>query len=217
MTTLSVLDLSPVTEGSTPAQSLEQHARSGAACRAAGLPALLAGRAPQHAGHRQRGDLGGDRPCRGRHQHHPRRRRRHHAAQPRAAGDRRAVRHAGGALSRPHRPRPRPRAGHRHADRARAAPQPRGRRRQFPAGCRRADGLFRARRSRASASAPCPARAQKCRVWMLGSSLFGAQLAAMLGLPYAFASHFAPAELRPGARHLSRALPALGAAGQAAM
>lgn len=32
-------------------------------------------------------------------------------------------------------------------------------------------------------------------VWVLGSSTFGAQLAAMLGLPYAFASHFAPAEL----------------------
>ncbi|MEP6483978.1 MAG: LLM class flavin-dependent oxidoreductase [Rudaea sp.] len=29
-------------------------------------------------------------------------------------------------------------------------------------------------------------------MWILGSSLFGAQLAAMLGLPYAFASHFAP-------------------------
>jgi luciferase family oxidoreductase group 1 len=32
-------------------------------------------------------------------------------------------------------------------------------------------------------------------VWILGSSLFGAQLAAMLGLPYAFASHFAPGDL----------------------
>jgi luciferase family oxidoreductase group 1 len=30
-------------------------------------------------------------------------------------------------------------------------------------------------------------------IWILGSSLFGAQLAAALGLPYAFASHFAPA------------------------
>ena len=30
-------------------------------------------------------------------------------------------------------------------------------------------------------------------VWILGSSLFGAQLAAAMGLPYAFASHFAPA------------------------
>jgi luciferase family oxidoreductase group 1 len=32
-------------------------------------------------------------------------------------------------------------------------------------------------------------------VWILGSSLYGAQLAAMLGRPYAFASHFAPAEM----------------------
>jgi luciferase family oxidoreductase group 1 len=32
-------------------------------------------------------------------------------------------------------------------------------------------------------------------IWLLGSSLFGAQLAAMLGLPYAFASHFAPGAL----------------------
>ncbi len=32
-------------------------------------------------------------------------------------------------------------------------------------------------------------------VWILGSSLYGAQLAAMLGLPYAFASHFAPGDL----------------------
>ena len=32
-------------------------------------------------------------------------------------------------------------------------------------------------------------------VWVLGSSTFGAQLAAMLGLPYAFASHFAPQQM----------------------
>ena len=32
-------------------------------------------------------------------------------------------------------------------------------------------------------------------VWILGSSLFGAQLAAVLGLPFAFASHFAPAQM----------------------
>ncbi|MGV0034613.1 MAG: LLM class flavin-dependent oxidoreductase [Candidatus Azotimanducaceae bacterium WSBS_2022_MAG_OTU7] len=32
-------------------------------------------------------------------------------------------------------------------------------------------------------------------LWILGSSLFGAQLAAMLGLPFAFASHFAPAAM----------------------
>jgi luciferase family oxidoreductase group 1 len=34
-------------------------------------------------------------------------------------------------------------------------------------------------------------------LWILGSSLFGAQLAAALGLPYAFASHFAPDDLMP--------------------
>jgi luciferase family oxidoreductase group 1 len=32
-------------------------------------------------------------------------------------------------------------------------------------------------------------------IWILGSSLYGAQLAAELGLPYSFASHFAPAML----------------------
>jgi luciferase family oxidoreductase group 1 len=32
-------------------------------------------------------------------------------------------------------------------------------------------------------------------IWLLGSSLYGAQLAAILGLPYAFASHFAPDEM----------------------
>ena len=32
-------------------------------------------------------------------------------------------------------------------------------------------------------------------IWILGSSLYGAQLAAALGLPYAFASHFAPAQM----------------------
>jgi luciferase family oxidoreductase group 1 len=32
-------------------------------------------------------------------------------------------------------------------------------------------------------------------LWILGSSLFGAQLAAALGLPFAFASHFAPAQM----------------------
>jgi luciferase family oxidoreductase group 1 len=34
-------------------------------------------------------------------------------------------------------------------------------------------------------------------IWILGSSLFGAQLAAILGLPFSFASHFAPAAMMP--------------------
>jgi luciferase family oxidoreductase group 1 len=36
-------------------------------------------------------------------------------------------------------------------------------------------------------------------IWILGSSLFGAQVAAGLGLPFAFASHFAPAQLADAA------------------
>jgi luciferase family oxidoreductase group 1 len=37
-----------------------------------------------------------------------------------------------------------------------------------------------------------PGAGLKVPLWILGSSLFGAQLAAALGLPFAFASHFAP-------------------------
>jgi len=40
-----------------------------------------------------------------------------------------------------------------------------------------------------------PGTGLRIPIWLLGSSLFGAQLAAMLGLPFAFASHFAPADL----------------------
>lgn len=40
-----------------------------------------------------------------------------------------------------------------------------------------------------------PGHGSNIELWMLGSSLFGAQLAAKLGLPYAFASHFAPDQL----------------------
>jgi len=40
-----------------------------------------------------------------------------------------------------------------------------------------------------------PGKGLKVPIWILGSSLFGAQLAAALGLPYAFASHFAPSQM----------------------
>jgi len=40
-----------------------------------------------------------------------------------------------------------------------------------------------------------PGEGAKTPLWMLGSSTFGAQLAAALGLPFAFASHFAPAQM----------------------
>src|SRR6202041_1350194 len=40
-----------------------------------------------------------------------------------------------------------------------------------------------------------PGQGSDVPLYILGSSLFGASLAAALGLPYAFASHFAPLEL----------------------
>src|SRR6202167_4065741 len=40
-----------------------------------------------------------------------------------------------------------------------------------------------------------PGTGLRVPIWLLGSSLFSAQLAAVLGLPFAFASHFAPADL----------------------
>ncbi|MDM4764948.1 LLM class flavin-dependent oxidoreductase [Pelomonas sp. SE-A7] len=57
-----------------------------------------------------------------------------------------------------------------------------------------------------------PGQGTEVPIWILGSSLYGAQLAAYLGLPFAFASHFAPAMLmqaleiyrvqyRPSVRH----------------
>ena len=45
-----------------------------------------------------------------------------------------------------------------------------------------------------------PGRGLEVPVWILGSSTFGAQLAAHLGLPYAFASHFAPQQMMAAIR-----------------
>ena len=41
-----------------------------------------------------------------------------------------------------------------------------------------------------------PGEGTEVPIWLLGSSLYGAQLAAYLGLPFAFASHFAPDQLQ---------------------
>lgn len=50
-----------------------------------------------------------------------------------------------------------------------------------------------------------PGEGTKVPVWILGSSTFGAQMAAYYGLPYAFASHFAPGELRNAVKIYRRA------------
>ena len=65
----------------------------------------------------------------------------------------------------------------------------------FPQDVQELQALFAPVQRRASASRPCPGAGLRVPLWILGSSLFGAQLAAFLGLPYAFASHFAPAAL----------------------
>ncbi|KGJ12379.1 LLM class flavin-dependent oxidoreductase [Paracoccus versutus] len=45
-----------------------------------------------------------------------------------------------------------------------------------------------------------PGQGTNVPVWILGSSLYGASLASALGLPYAFASHFAPGDLEDALR-----------------
>lgn len=50
--------------------------------------------------------------------------------------------------------------------------------------------------SRVPGVSATPGAGTNVPLWILGSSLFGAQLAAALGLPYGFASHFAPEALR---------------------
>jgi luciferase family oxidoreductase group 1 len=60
---------------------------------------------------------------------------------------------------------------------------------QFPNDVVELQGYFRGDNGRVRA---IPGEGLDIPIWILGSSLFGAQLAAMLGLPYAFASHFAP-------------------------
>jgi luciferase family oxidoreductase group 1 len=60
---------------------------------------------------------------------------------------------------------------------------------QFPKDVLELQGYFKGTNGRVRA---IPGEGLNIPLWILGSSLFGAQLAAMLGLPYAFASHFAP-------------------------
>ena len=60
---------------------------------------------------------------------------------------------------------------------------------QFPNDVVELIGYFRGENGRVRA---IPGEGARIPLYILGSSLFGAQLAAMLGLPYAFASHFAP-------------------------
>ncbi len=126
MQALSVLDLAPVPQGSTPADALHnaldlaQHAERWGYRRYwlaehHNMIGIASAATAVTVGYVAGGTAS-----------HPRRRRRRHAAQPLPAGDRRAVRHAGNALPGPHRPGPRPRARQRRLHAAGAAAGPVG-------------------------------------------------------------------------------------------
>ncbi len=70
--------------------------------------------------------------------------------------------------------------------------RPGGDRGRLPARCGTSCSACWPRRSQASRIVAMPGAGTHVPIWLLGSSLFSAQLAAYLGLPYAFASHFAP-------------------------
>ncbi|MFV8380619.1 LLM class flavin-dependent oxidoreductase [Corynebacterium hindlerae] len=68
----------------------------------------------------------------------------------------------------------------------------------FPADVAELQSLLGEGRSTTDVNA-YPGRGTNVPLYILGSSLFGAELAAKLGLPYAFASHFAPTHLKQAA------------------
>lgn len=65
----------------------------------------------------------------------------------------------------------------------------------FPQDVRELQGYFRASPHRGAAPRAIPGEGLEVPVYLLGSSTFSAELAAKLGLPFAFASHFAPDDL----------------------
>ncbi len=67
---------------------------------------------------------------------------------------------------------------------------------QFPQDVQELMAYFRAPEP-GQAIVAVPGAGLSVPIWILGSSLFGAQVAAAFGLPFAFASHFAPAQMMP--------------------
>ncbi|MEW5288712.1 MULTISPECIES: luciferase-like monooxygenase [Erwinia] len=73
----------------------------------------------------------------------------------------------------------------------------------FPADVQQLINWFDAEQSSPPAVQPVPGLGLKIPLWLLGSSLYSAHLAAQMGLPFAFASHFAP-DLLMEALHIYR-------------
>ena len=83
------------------------------------------------------------------------------------------------------------RTRHRPAHRTGLAPRPHTNAEQFPQDVQELQHYF-APAQAGQAIKAIPGEGTQVPIWLLGSSLFSAQLAAHLGLPFAFASHFAP-------------------------
>ena len=81
---------------------------------------------------------------------------------------------------------------------------------RFPEDVLELQGYLRGE-SRIAGVVAVPGAGTNVPLYILGSSLFGARLAAMLGLPYAFASHFAPDCAARRDRHLPARVPTVGA------
>ena len=194
MIPLSVLDLSPITLGSDAAHSFRNTLDLARHAERWGLPAFLARRAPRHARDRERGDGRTDRLCGRWHFHDSRGCRRHHAAEPFPAGDRRAIRHTRVALPGSYRfgPRPRTRLRLAHLRRRCDATSLRTQT-SFRAMCWNSPTISPTRR--ASRCAPYPDWDSTCRSGSWVRVSLGLKLQRRLGLPYAFASHFAPAQM----------------------
>ena len=205
---LSVLDQSAARRRQARGRGDPRHARSRRALRGARLPPLLAQRAPRPAHHRRHGPGTADGGRRGAHLAHPHRQRRRDAAALLGPQGGRAVPRAGGAGARPHRPRRRPRSGRRPAHRAGAQPERGYAAERFPRAGARPAGLDarRAAPRHRRASARRPPTRRPPELWMLGSSDYGARLAADFGLPYAFAYFFTDGQGVETALSLYRAL-----------
>ena len=76
----------------------------------------------------------------------------------------------------------------------------------FPEQVAELEMLLGPRRSQQSLLA-VPGEGTQVPIWLLGSSLFSAHLAAQKGLPYAFASHFAPRYLHEALRIAATSSP----------
>jgi hypothetical protein len=89
------------------------------------------------------------------------------------------------------------------------------RRGSLSAGRARIAGFARAERSLGRSLRAVPGEGANVPLWLLGSSTFGAQLAAALGLPFAFASHFAPAQMMSAIEIYRATFQAVGAIAEA--